>query len=243
MSKEKKMSFDTIITMAGKEVAVGKELKYFWNNKNKIVTKHRINIIRTLIELHKKKRLTDKVVTAEGDYQVKEYTIPNIPWVKEFVCFSHRIYVTSVASIDENYIEFTLRDAFAEETNTLPDLNDDEYKKLVQGANLGTVLSPDAFKTALKQITQYNEEWKATAEIAKNAILINDLHGFFTTDGKYYVINREADRTYTQMLGITFDGFKAWGSTMDALDNDALINALTAKKSAAAEKTNGTDKE
>ena len=235
MSK-KKMSFDTIITMAGKEVAVGKELKYFWNNKNKIVTKHRINIIRTLIELHKKKRLTDKLVTAEGDYQVKEYTIPNIPWVKDFVCFSHRIYVTSVAHIDENYIEFKLREDFADATAELPELNDDEYKKLVQGANNGTVLSPDAFKTALKQITQYNDEWKATAEITKNPININDLHGFFTSSDSYYVINREADRTYTQMLGIVYDDFKAWGSNMTALDDEALLNALTAKKSASAEK-------
>lgn len=229
MSKE--TNYETIITMAGKEVAVGKELKYFWNNKNKVVTKHRNNIKRTLIELHLKKRLSDKVATDEGDYQVRDYSIPNIAWIKQFVGYSHRVYLTSVGSVDEIYLDVTTRDAYNEEKVEAVDSTFDEsqFTTLVEDASQGKVLSPDAWKAALRQITQYNTEWEPKSEITKNEINFADLHGFFTTEGKYYVLNREGDRTYSQMLGLTFDDFKKYGSETKPLDIDALVRAMTAK--------------
>lgn len=201
--------FETIITMAGKEVAVGRELKYFWDNDNVVITKHRNNFRRTLLELHSKKRLSDKIATAEGDYQVREYSIPNIEWVKMLVNYSHRIYLTSVGNIDEIYLDATTR----------PLRKSDKVE--------GEVLSPDAWLKVLKQISQYNNDWDSTTEISKNEISFVDLHGIFDKEGNYHVMNRDGNRTFSQFLGIQIDEFTKYGTSSDKLSDEALVRAIT----------------
>lgn len=201
--------FETIITMAGKEVAVGRELKYFWDNDNVVITKHRNNFRRTLLELHSKKRLSDKIATAEGDYQVREYSIPNIEWVKMLVNYSHRIYLTSVGNIDEIYLDATTR----------PLRESDKVE--------GEVLSPDAWLKVLKQISQYNKDWESTTEISKNEISFVDLHGIFDKEGNYHVMNRDGNRTFSQFLGIQIDEFTKYGTSSDKLSDEALVRAIT----------------
>ena len=201
--------FETIITMAGKEVAVGRELKYFWDNDNAVITKHRNNFRRTLLELHSKKRLSDKIATAEGDYQVREYSIPNIEWVKMLVNYSHRVYLTSVGNIDEIYLDATTR----------PLRKSDKVE--------GEVLSPDAWLKVLKQISQYNNDWESTTEISKNEISFVDLHGIFDKEGNYYVMNRDGNRTFSQFLGIQIDEFTKYGTSSDKLSDEALVRAIT----------------
>lgn len=205
-------SLEEIMIMTAKENAVGKELKYFWNNSEKVIVKHRRNIIRTLLELHSKKETDNKVITAEGDYQVKEYVIPAIEWIKAIVNYSHRIYLTNVAKTNEVYLTSKSRPMFAADSDVLAK---------------GEVLSPSSLKKALQQIVQYNEEYKTTVEISKNPIAFCDLHGVFKDFDTYRVIDRTKDRAYSQLLAIQMTDFLEYTGADDKLSDDALVRIIS----------------
>lgn len=205
-------SLEEIMIMTAKENAVGKELKYFWNNNEKVIVKHRRNIMRTTLELHSKKETDNKVVTAEGDYQVKEYVIPDIEWIKAIVNYSHRIYLTNVAKTNEVYLTSKSRPLYA--------VNSDVLKH-------GEVLSPSSLKKALLQISQYNDDFKKTAEITKNPIAFCDLHGVFKDKDTYRVIDRTKDRAYSQLLAIQMTDFLEYTGADDKLSDDALVRIIS----------------
>lgn len=211
MSKDKQeiMTLDEFIMAAGKEVALGKELKYYWNSTISNVVKSRNNFKATLLAIHKAKRLTTKLDTEEGTYQVKEYKIPDIPWVKKVANYSHRLYLSPVGKVDELYIEATTRPL------------------IKSGETEGTVLSPEAFEMALAKIAEYNKDYAKTTEIKKSELCITDLHGIFDKEGKYHVLNRQADRAFAQLMRVTCDELCKYGTECDVLDDDALTRACT----------------
>lgn len=203
------MTLDEFVIAAGKEVALGKELKYYWNNTVPNIVKSRNNLKATLLAIHKAPRLTTKLDTEEGTYQVKEYRIPDVTWIKKLVNYSHRIYLSPVGKVDEVYAK----------VNTRPLAESGEVE--------GVLLSPEAFEVAIAKIAEYNKDYTKTTEVKKSEICITDLHGIFDNEGKYHVLNRQADRAFAQLMHVTCDELCKYGTQSDVLDDDALVRACT----------------
>lgn len=226
---ESRMDLGTVIVKAGQEVAVGKEQKYFWENQNRVISKHRANLVQTLLALHSARRTTVKLDTEEGTYQVKEYQIPLVEWVQTLVNYSHRIYLTQVGAVDEIFVDVTSREVkpYTEEIT----VGKDSAGKLIKETITGEVVSPEAFKVCLNQIAQYNPKWKSSGEVSKPEIAFSDLHGFFNADAStYYVSNRATEsytKIFTQALEIKIPDFTKYAIDSDKLKDDALIRQLT----------------
>lgn len=209
------VSLNTLMEAAFKKVASGKELKYFWNNKDETVTETRQDLIKTLCCLAAAKDTDDKIQTSNASYNVSEYSIPtNHNWLTTMICFSSRVYLTPVQRRRRKWVDITLRP--------------NNWEQLE-----GSVLSPRELAQACEMPAEYNSEWNKTSEITKDDVAFSDIHGMFTgttnEDGKakYVVFDSTQDALYTQILGLQCDKFTEYGGNYDALDSEReLVRAM-----------------
>lgn len=225
-------TLETLIHAIANEVATGKERKYFWQNPNVVVSNVRNKMVSTIVALHAAKKGDTKIESSAGTYEVKDYKIPNVDWVKTLVNFGHRVYTTNVSEIDEIYLPISCRAHFEEDV-TVPEVrtNDpDFYKSVYNNAKEATILSPEAFEKALQQVSQYNKDWATTTEITKTPVSINAIHGMYDTEGKYYVMNRTQNRLQSMGLGLTCTSANVFGIRLEPLTFAALVEQLGAEK-------------
>lgn len=217
MTNIRTIDLNTLMEAAFKRVASGKELKYFWNNKDEVVTETRQNIIKTLCCLAAAEDTDDKIEAGNASYNVSEYVIPTShDWLETIICFSGRVYLTPVQRRRRKWLDVTSRP--------------NDWKKLQ-----GSVLSPRELKQACDMPAEYNSEWDKTSEITKDDVAFSDLHGFFSdktdADGlaQYFVFDSAKDALYTQILGLQNTDFCEFGGNYDVVHTQQeLVRAMVA---------------
>lgn len=217
MTNIRTIDLNTLMEAAFKRVASGKELKYFWNNKDEVVTETRQNIIKTLCCLAAAEDTDDKIEAGNASYNVSEYVIPTQHnWLTTIICFSGRVYLTPVQRRRRKWLDVESR------PNNWANLE-------------GDILSPRELKQACEMPAEYNKEWEKSSEITKDDVAFSDLHGFFSdktdADGlaQYFVFDSTKDSLYTQILGLQNTNFCEFGGNYDVVHTQQeLVRAMVA---------------
>lgn len=167
------MTLYTLIEKCGTEVALGKELKYFWTNKDTTVSKHREGFVSTLATLVEADRLDMQIETNSGYYKVSDYQIPCITWIKNLVGFTKYVYYNEIGRVDQRWMKVTINSSGVKSKDS--------------------VLSPTVFKEVFtSQIGQYNQLYQNATEITKTPILWTSLAGAFVDSVKFArIVERE----------------------------------------------------
>lgn len=213
------MKFKDLITSCGKEVATGKELKYFWNNNDTVVTKNRNNLIKTLAALFDAEKSVSKIDTDDGSFQVKEYALPNVVWLTSIINYSNRHYLNEFGETQGLQLDVDCISA---------DLDELE----------GKILDPDSFKTCIRQISQYNEAWKNPSFVlTKPPIYFNEVEGYCIepeSGDTYFGVLATSDFTYDLVLfgalEVECSMFEDFAVQRALPDDETLVERLTSKE-------------